>query len=260
VSQILSAPREVVTGGLSALPPVNSRLSVSPAAGSAVTAYGQVVEVPTRVEDLHLQVSDRRGSSSAELVIAQPAFAGDLEAEHEGAQYVLRWLNDRGVHEVVGRYLGRRRVGAALIGWRMGISGPVTRVQRRAHARVAVAVPVHVEPVPDGDADADLGTPWTGITVNVSEGGMLAALPPSTSHVAGPPGPPVGAAVRVAFALAGESFDLVGRVVRRQAPATTGPAGTAAVAVAFDDPNAHGDRLRPLLFAHQLNARRVGVL
>jgi len=256
MSQGLSV-REVVTAGLTALPAVNSRLSLMPVEGSAATAYGQVVEVPTRVEDLHLQVGDRRGSSTAELVIAQPVFAGNLEAEQVGAQYVLRWLTDRGVHEVTGRYLGRRRVGPVLIGWRMGISGPVTRVQRRAHARVAVTVPVQVElPVPPAADDREdvgdaAGSPvvLTGITVNVSEGGLLATLQPSPSGVAVPAS---GTAVVVRFVLAQEPFDLAGRVVRHQ--------GADGLAVAFDDPNGHGDRLRPLLFAHQLKARRLGVL
>jgi hypothetical protein len=60
--------------------------------------------------------------------------------------------------------------------------------------------------------------------------------------------------------VAGERFVLAGRVVRHQpAPRQAGFAGLG-VAIAFDTPDVHGDRLRPLLFARQLNARRIGVL
>lgn len=244
--------REVVSGGLSALPPVNARLSVSPLSGAEGPAYGQVVEVPTRVEDLHLRLGDRR-PALAELVIAQPVFAGNLQGEFTGAPYLLRWLTERGMHEVTGRYLGRRRVGPALIGWRLGISGPVTRIQRRAHARVAIATPVEVVPVVPAGAVAHA---CSGVTVNVSEGGVLAGLiGPEPDAV-----PAVGADVLVRFAVAGEAFALPGRVVRRQAVPRPGQEPGVAVAVAFDSPDEHGDRLRPLLFAHQLNARRVGVV
>jgi len=196
-------------------------------------------------------VGDRRSPSSAELIIAQPEFAGDPESVYVGAEYVLRWLNERGVHEVVGRFLGRRRVGPVLIGWRMGITGPVTRIQRRAHARVAVSVPVEVLPLSaDGEVDESAAAPagWTGLTVDVSEGGVLAALRPAAPVAA----PAVGSDVEVRFVLSGEPFVLAGRVVRRQTTST--------IAVAFDSPNVHGDRIRPLLFAHQLKARRIGVL
>jgi hypothetical protein len=58
--------------------------------------------------------------------------------------------------------------------------------------------------------------------------------------------------VLVRFVLSDEAFALPGRVVRHQP--------TTSIAVAFHSPNEHGDRIRPLLFAHQLNARRIGVL
>ena len=239
--------REAVSGGLSALPPVNARLSVSPLSGAGGPAYGQVVEVPTRVEDLHLHLGDRR-SATAELVIAQPMFAGNLRGELTGAPYLLRWLTERGTCEVTGRYLGRQRVGPALIGWRLGVSGPVIRIQRRTHARVAITTPVEVV--------AAAGVPargCAGVTVNVSEGGVLAALVgPDREAVPAP-----GEDVVVRFAVQGEAFALPGRVVRHQAVPRPGQAPAVAVAVAFDTPDRHGDRLRPLLFAHQLNARRV---
>lgn len=251
--------REVVSGGLTALPGLNARVTVTPvfADGSGLPS---VTDIPTRVEDVNLRVTDRR-SAAAELVVAQPVFPGDVHGESVGARYLVRWLTERGMHEVSARYLGRELVGPALIGWRLGVSGPVTRIQRRAHARVAVAVPVLLEPAapPDG-VDVDGGrVPVAGTTVDVSEGGLFAAVPAPAGPAAAPRSvvPAVGAAVVVRFELAGERFDLAGRVVRHQAMPDPQARG---VAVAFDPPNRHGDRLRPLLFAHQLNARRVGVL
>lgn len=230
--------REIVSGGLTALPSVNTRISVSP--GGADVA-GRRVEARTIVEDLRLKVGRRH--AAAEVVIAQPSFAGDLHGEATGAGYLLCWTTDRGIHEVVGTYVDRERIGPLLIGWRLHVEGPVQRIQRRAHARFDLTVPVHVM---DGD-----GGVVRGYTVNLSEGGVLASL----EH----PAPSVGSSVVVRFALGSqqETFVLAGRVVRQQP--TTGPKPGVFVAVAFDTPDAHGDRLRPHLFAHQLRARQVGV-
>jgi hypothetical protein len=252
--------REVVAGGLTALPPVNSRLTVvAPPRpdGSAADAdgRGRATEVPSRVEDLRLEVTGRR-PGPAEVVIAQPAFAGNLEGERPGTVYVLRWVTERGVHEVTGRFVARERIGPALIGWRLQVDGPVSRVQRRAHARVDVSVAIEMA-VPD-DATR-VGRPagvtlLRGTTVNLSEGGVLALL----DWV--PSSPREGAAVVVRFAVSGQPFVLTGHVVRVQEASRPGRAGGIALAVAFDTPDVHGDKLRPLLFARQLNARRVGVL
>jgi hypothetical protein len=161
------------------------------------------------------------------------------------------------VHEVAARFVGRERIGPALIGWCLRVSGPVSRIQRRAHARVDVSVQIELA-VPDEvlrpgrPAGVSL---LRGTTVNLSEGGVLAILDGEA--------PVTGAAAIARFTLSGEPFVLTGRVVRvRPAPRpgrAGGPLGVA-VAVAFDTPDVHGDRLRPLLFARQLNARRIGVL
>jgi len=253
--------REVVPGGLAALPGLNMRVCVSPVPfdDAGATGFGKVFEAPTRVEDLHLQVTDgRRGT--AELVVAQPVFPGDVLGESVGARYLLRWVTERGLHEVTARYVRRERIGPVLIGWRLAVSGPVTRIQRRAHARVTLAVPVEVEwaGAVDGDDLEPALVAVHGQTVDLSEGGVLTALPTGPGTVL----PADGGAVTVRFEVAGERFAPSGRVVRHQ-PLPWRPGGgrvpTCAVAVAFDAPDAHGDRLRPLLFAHQLHARRVGV-
>jgi PilZ domain len=233
--------REVLPGGLTALPSVNTRITVSP--GADADGPGRRSESRTIVEDLRLKVGRRH--ASAEVVIAQPSFAGDLHGETPGAGYLLRWTTDRGIHEVAGTYVERERIGPRLIGWRLHVEGPVTRIQRRAHARVDVTVPVHVL---DGD-----GGVVRGYTVNLSEGGVLMSLEM--------PAPSVGSEIVVRFALGSggsqETFVLGGRVVRQQP--TSGPRAGVFVAVAFDTPDAHGDRLRPHLFAHQLRARQIGL-
>jgi hypothetical protein len=88
--------------------------------------------------------------------------------------------------------------------------------------------------------------------VNLSEGGVLATLEP--------PAAPVQAAVIVRFGLAGERFALPGKVLRHQAASGAGIIGSLATAVQFDTPDVHGDRLRPLLFARQLDGRRLGTI
>jgi hypothetical protein len=260
--------REAVPGGLAtALPSPGTRLTLSriaPSAQAAGTAT-RPVEVPTVLEDLRLDVAGRR-PGAAEIVIARPAFTGDLLGETGHDSYLLRWVTDRGKFEVTGRYVSRERIGPVLIGWRLQVTGPVSRTQRRAHARVDVTVPVGIalpDGVPDDGPDPAPGAAWQGWTVNLSEGGVLATLCS--------PAPPVDAPVRVTFALEGSHFALTGRVVRHQpartasggcVPGSVGSDGVArvAIAVAFDTPEVHGDRLRPLLFAQQLRARRIGVL
>jgi hypothetical protein len=250
--------REVVTGGLTALPAVNSRLTVTAQAGpdGDASGRGRAVDVPSRVEDLRLEVSGRR-QGSAEVVIARPAYAGNLEGEVPGTTYLLRWVTEVGVHEVDARFVARERIGPALIGWRLRVTGPVSRVQRRAHARVDLSIPIEVA-VPEEFARPDRPAGVSilrGTTVNLSEGGVLALLEGTA--------PSPGATVIARFRLAGESFVLTGRVVRVQpapGPGRLGRWAAVGVALAFDNPDAHGDRLRPLLFARQLNARRIGVL
>jgi len=252
--------REVVSGGQAALPSLNTRVLVSPHDGAAGSgdpggrrpagAPGPIA-APSLVEDLRIEMTSRR-PGPAEIVIAQPSFPGNLRGESVGAEYVLRWPTDRGVHEVVGRYLGRERIGASLIGWRLRVTGSVSRIQRRAHARVEVALPVELAVLDTTEADATtIGVAvFEGLTVNLSEGGVLANVRPTTP-------PSVGSAVVVRFELAHQKFVLSGKVVRAQP--VPGRVGALGVAVQFDTPDAHGDRLRPLLFAHELNARRVGV-
>jgi hypothetical protein len=189
-----------------------------------------------------------------ELVITQPNFPGNLQGETVGTPYVVRWSTERGLHDVTVRYLGRERIGPAVLGWRLRVSGPVTKLQRRAYARVDVAVPVEfavlAAPGREPARGAGSATILRGLTVNLSEGGVLATLEP-----AGPL--PLDAPVVLRFDLGGQRFVLSGRIVRVQ-PAPGRP-GLVGVAVRFDTPDAHGDRLRPLLFARQLNARRLGV-
>lgn len=240
--------REILSGGLTSLPRVNTCLTVSPV--TDLDDAGRAIEIPSRVEDLRLEISGRR-PASAELVIAQPMFAGNLVGQTPGTSYLLRWVTDRGIHEVTGRYLSLERIGPALIGWRLRVKGPVSRIQRRAHARVDVNVPIEVVVLPErlpGGVPSGLMV-LRGMTVNLSEGGVLACLKG--------PAPAVGAAVMSRLGLGGETFVLSGRVVRNQV--MPGRRAEAATAIAFDTPDAHGDRLRPLLFAHQLHARRLGV-
>ncbi|HEY6793494.1 MAG TPA: PilZ domain-containing protein [Kineosporiaceae bacterium] len=259
--------REVVAG-LAALPAAGTRLTASPAPDAwAVDGASGVPEVPTLVEDVRLEVRGRR-PAQPELVIGQPAFTGNLHGELPGTPYVLRWVTDRGLHEVTTRYLGRERIGPALLGWRLRVSGPVSRIQRRAHARVPLCTPVEFVVLDDGGEDGNAAgvALVPGITVNLSEGGALAVVAGSV--------PALQAAVEVRFQLATELFAIPGRVVRHQpvahrdgGPASGGspavrvlrPEERTAVAIAFEHPDEHGDRLRPMLFDYQLRGRRLGV-
>jgi hypothetical protein len=238
--------REVVSGGPAALPRVNTPVTVSPAVGEAEIPP---VEARSRVEDVLLRVAGRRPGPT-EVVLARPVFQGDLESEWPGARYVVRWVTERGVHEVPCRYLDRELIGPRVLGWRVAVTGPVSRLQRRAHARVDLAVPIQLTFLTREDDRSVVTTAQVnGLTINLSEGGVLAALRPCEPHLS--------AAVVARFEIARQPFVLAGKVVRVQP--VPGRLGGPGVAVQFDRPDEHGDRLRPLLFAHQLNARRIGV-
>jgi hypothetical protein len=235
--------REVLTTGTQALPAAGTRATVSPAPGTWYADDGRVPEAPTIIEDVQAGLRGRRAAT--ELVVAQPTFAGNLHGELPGTPYVVRWMNGQGVHEVPTGYVGRERLGPLVLGWRLRATGPVSRVQRRAHARVEITLPVQLVVLDDGEPGREPGVRLLdGVCVNLSEGGILAVIET--------PLPALRTAVEVRFGLGSQSFALPGSVVRHQA-------APVAVALAFDTPDAHGDRLRPLLFAHQLQTRRLGV-
>lgn len=112
------------------------------------------------------------------------------------------------------------------------------RPQDRSYFRAPLAAPVEL--LWDGP---DEPCHLAGVLVDISEGGLLAA-------VRGEP-PEAGTAVEVRLVLDGRELSAAAVVVRRATLAS----GRPAVAVAFDDPDEHGDRIRRVVF--ELERRRA---
>jgi len=231
------------------LPAINTPLRLARRTGDdggADTGAGaRPAEVLTRLEDIRVQVARRR-AERAELVVAQPIFRGNLETPPTGTGFVVRWLTDRGLHEVPVSFVLRERIGIAVMGWRLAVSGPVTRTNRRAHVRVDITCPVELAWLPEpADGDQPGVTAVRGRTVNVSEGGLLALVDG--------PRPPVGTTAVARLRLDGELFVLPGTVLRHQDLARPGVDvhDARAIAMRFDRPAEHGDSIRRHLFRHQ---------
>jgi hypothetical protein len=106
------------------------------------------------------------------------------------------------------------------------------------------------EPEGTGDGVPAGARALAGTMVDLSEGGIRCMLPP--------PQLPAGQRIVVVFPVAGRILHCRARVVWTRACTT--PVGTfAETGVAFDDPEEHGDLLRPVVFAEQRRARRAGL-
>ncbi|HKI90801.1 MAG TPA: PilZ domain-containing protein [Gaiellaceae bacterium] len=142
---------------------------------------------------LHSRVED---IPPGQLSIAYPS---DGQTDYElpvGTELQLEWLVGRGLGTVDAVVVGRRNLGVPTLTVDF-VSEPTVN-QRREHARADLVLDVEVWP------DADCEEPVTGVTLDISAGGMRAALatplePDSIVRfaVALPDGDPLEGLVRV---------------------------------------------------------------
>ena len=204
---------------------------------------GELVRLPTRVEDTH----------ESSLVVAAPSFRGDLHVVAPGLPVAVAWAGARGqsrqeflIAEVV-----RRRVSA----WDLAPCSEVVVEQRRRYARVPAAGAVRLSPVA-GDplqreadhADGVQEPALPALLVDLSEGGSALSVPVGSWLR-------LGRLVRMSFDLEGSPVDQVGQVVRSL---DSLDAGVLEVVVAFSEPVPAADRLRRYVMQTQIRQRRGG--
>jgi len=233
-----SRPRPVV------LPTVNLlvRLSVpAPATGRPAGPDG----VPSRVEDLV------PGSPVIPIrwLVAAPRYPGDLIEPEPDAPYLMSWVTECGRWVVpVRRECGIRTLspgGVPIRSWRLAMAGPARPDQRRRFYRAGCALPVEL------DVLADPFPTVRGRAVDLSEGGLRGVLPITALDA--------GTRVIVRVPLDGVRTVIAGVVQRSRRPGHRARVAGwhSEVAVAFDDPDRHGDLLRRTVIRMQLRARRL---
>jgi hypothetical protein len=202
--------------------------------------------LPSRIEDVIPRTS---ADEPHQLLIAAPYYRGDVELPEEGTPFAVTWPTAREMLELPTIRAGLERTSVLRL-WRMAVSGPAVRVQRRNYGRVPTTMSVGITPL--DLASEDRAETRHGLTQDVSEGGISCTL--TKPQIA--PGTPV----LVELTVEGAHLDIPGQILR-STPATDA-AGTPCVdtAIRFDDPDEYGDVVRRVVFAEQLRARRSGVL
>ena len=203
-----------------------------------------LVAAPGYPGDLLDDPDDLDGADGADGAIGPvgPEHAGDPSDGH----WRMSWVTDRARWELPVQR--RRAVGVVPRSWWLTPSGPVLRRQRRRFYRAGTCVPVELDEL------ADPYRTLSGRTLDISEGGLRCVVPLPDGDL------PAGTRVLVRVALEGVDGVLAGVVLRSRRPAP--PARIAGwhreVAIAFDDPERHGDALRKVVVRLQLRSRRLG--
>lgn len=212
------------------------------------------VDLASRVEDVRPATPGR----PVQFLVAAPTYLGDLLDDPgdvpgpagaepvDGEVWVMSWVSDRARWELpVCRSSGEPGRGPR--SWWLTPAGPVRRRQRRRFFRAPCGAAVELD---------QLSEPFrtlTGRTVDLSEGGVRCLLPLPDGDVA------PGTRVLVRLSLAGVDGVLGAVVLRsRRPPRTSRVAGVhREVAIAFDDPERHGDAVRRIVVRSQLRSRRL---
>jgi hypothetical protein len=217
-------------------------------------------EVTSRIEDV---VVDSTTGQVSEYVIAAP-FTSDLALPDVGDRLSLNWLTPRGVGLLPVSFVGRESTGHGLRQWRVTVTGPPLREQRRRFVRVPCSVPTELHVWRDVDlldsyrrrladmsgvrsALKELPDVIAGRTLDLSEGSMLCA---STGHVLTAHLP-----LTCHFTLGNHDFEVNAFVVWSVGERVEGETQVKS-ALSFYDAGKQADLLRPLLFRAQLEARR----
>ena len=227
-------------------------------------------EVASRVEDVAWD-----GDSSVPLayVIAAPWFAGDIEQPPAGTLCAMQWPTERGLCTLPVVLQAEETSSNGLRLWRVKVSGPVRRHERRRYVRAPWSLPAELIVRHDLDSLpverrhlveragirkhlADLPDSYEATAVNVSEGGLLCLSPT--------PVMPALLPLIARFTIEQTCFEtpasIVWSMLRDGTGRGTGKAAVVESAVSFDDPGRLGEVLRPLVFQAQLKARRAGLV
>jgi hypothetical protein len=254
VVAVTQDPTREYVSDASALPVINQRvqvqLSVDEESDQAATG------VPSRVEDV-IVVTGKKPVQ--EVLFAPPRYEGDVEPPRPGHPMAIVWSTARGVLELPVAFLDVERVGEIVSAWRVRVTGPAVRVQRRHFVRVTFVTPLvltllDLDEKPSLEAltpaPAPAPAPVKGATVDLSEGGLRCVLECEL---------PAEAPVTAQFAFGAEAFRLEARIVRAfphaERPGYTGPPRWD-TAVRFVNPDLAGDSLRKSIFAEQMRQRR----
>lgn len=226
-----------------AIPPVNTLVRVNLSTGPD---EDHQVEASSRVEDV---VTTRPGNpTGVELLVAAPRFSGDVDRPERDTPCLVTWLTQRGIHELPTVYRGSERVHDTVRVWRLRVTGPAYRVQRRRFFRVPCSFPVvlhrDTEQAPAADAERTL----SGFTLDLSEGGARCAV--------NGPALESGARVRLSLAIDGELLEAPAVVIRAE-QGGAGQPDRYELALCFEASDAYSDALRRIVFAEQLRSRRL---
>jgi len=227
-------------------------------------------EVASRVEDV---AWDERTQLPIAYLIAAPWFAGDLEQPPAGTLCALQWPTERGLCTLPVTLQNEESGENGLRLWRVKVSGPVRRHDRRRYVRAPWSLPAQL--IVRHDLEAlpperrhlvertgiktqihDLPECYEATAVNVSEGGLLC--------LSSAPVMPALLPLIARFTIEQTCFEtpasIVWSMLREGTGQGTGKKAVVESAVSFDDPGRLGEVLRPLVFQAQLRARRAGLL
>jgi len=247
------------------IPDVNDLVRVSLMGQTDSDATRPANDVASRIEDLE---RDSKTKKIVSYLIAVPRFSGDVNLPDPQTAFSLNWHTPSGLWMLPTAFQAQETTGYGLRVWRLKISGPPRRDQRRQFVRVPWSIRADLEvrrdlSSLDGDRrrllehhglpDRMPGLPrrLEARAVNVSEGGLLCM----TSGPVLPPHLPL----MTRFTLDSVTFEIPAAVV--WSVISDNPTHLSVEnALAFDDPSVEGDVLRPLLFQAQLQARRAGLI
>jgi hypothetical protein len=181
---------------------------------------------PSRVEDV-IVVTGKK--PVRDVLFAPPRDNGDVEVPRQGHPMAIVWSTDRGVLELPVQFMDVQRVSEVVSAWRVRVTGPAARVQRRHFVRVPYVTPViltFVEPLvePVGEIPAQRAEEPAAVpgpaTAPVGAAAAALARPaaparpvapaglPRPATQAGPAGPAAAAGPGIPSPVAGATADL----------------------------------------------------
>ena len=227
------------------LPTVNLLVRLTVPVGPGAQGTPLRPELASRIEDAR----PARGAEPARWLVAAPRYPGDLIEPEPDAECMMSWVTEAGRWELpVRRESGVRAVSASGVpvpSWWLVMAGQARRQQRRRFYRAGCSLPVEVDVLAD---------PFPTLFVralDLSEGGLRGVLPVG--------GLDAGTQVIVRVPLGGVRTAFAGVVQRSRRPGHRARVAGwhSEVALAFDDPEVHGDLLRSTVIKMQLRARRL---
>jgi len=253
-----------MSGAVEAIPDINDLVRVTLGDLDDPESEDLASDVPSRIEGLILDPKTGRVLS---YEIAAPWFSGNLELPKAQAGCSLQWPSSRGICFLPVAFEVQETTDRGLRVWRMRITGPMRRQERRQYVRIPWLLPTGLEIRRDFKAFepkrrrllelsgvraamADLPDSLQGQALNVSEGGLLCltSVPVLPAHLP----------LITRFTIEATCFVIPAHVVWSLIRKINDKPEVES-ALAFDDPGQQGDVLRPLLFEAQMKARRAAL-